>query len=291
VRGRLDLHDRELTLSDLSGAMFAGRWGGHLQLNYQPDNPAANHELTGEFAIGQFDTARVVQTVFHNELASVDARIDLKAAAHSRGSLPLELINRAEITFTAEGGPGVVRLRAPKQDSLATAAVFGGAILLSPELRALGRLLKKFAEMPVDTLRVAGQRTADGEVTLQELRILSPQARLHAHGRIAAGDEPLMERPLEMSFDLAAKDETAVILSGMDLLRRKPDDDGYRPMKELFVIGGKAGQPDTRPLYDLLAKAVVGSKGTWGYLMRKVQDEVKKPKTPPPKKTAALPPP
>ena len=147
-------------------------------------------------------------------------------------------------------------------------------------------LLKKFAEMPVDTVHVTGQRTADGEVALQELLIQSPQARLQAHGRIVAGDAPLMERPLEMSFDLAAKDDTAVILSGMHLLRWKPDDTGYRPMKEPFIIGGKAGQPDTRPFYDLLAKAVVGSSGTWGILMRKVQDEVKKPKPPPPKKAA-----
>jgi hypothetical protein len=288
VRGRLGLGDRELELSGLSGAMFAGRWSGQLTANYLPENPAANHELTGEFRIEQFDSARIVQTVFPGELASVEARVNVRAAVHSRGNLPPELIDRAEVTFSAEGGPGVVRLRAPKQDSVATAAVFGGALLLSPELRALGRLLKKFAEMPIDTVQVAGQRTAAGEVELQELRILSPQARLLARGHIAAGEEPLMERPLELSFDLAAKDETAVILSGMDLLQRKPDAAGYRPMKETFVIGGKAGQPDTRPLYDLLAKAVVGSKGTWGFLMRKMQDEVNKNKTPPPKPAPAL---
>ncbi len=289
VRGRLDLRDRELVLSDLSGAMFAGRWGGRLQLDYRPENPASTYEVAGEFGIEQFDSARVVQTVFRNELASVEAHLNIKATAHSRGNLPLDLINRAEVTFTAEGGPGVVRLQVPKQDAIATAVVFGGSILLSPELRALGRLLKKFAEMPVDTVHVAGQRTTNGEVTLQELRIQSPQARLLAHGRIAASDEPLMQHPLEMSFDLAAKDDTAVILSGMSLLRWKPDDTGYRPMKEPFAIGGKVGQPDTRPLYDLLAKAVGGSKGTWGMLMRKLQDEVNKKKNAPPKKTVAPP--
>jgi len=85
-----------------------------------------------------------------------------------------------------------------------------------------------------------------------------------------------MNRPLELSIDLAAKDEMAVILGGMSLIEKKPRADGYRGLKETFVLGGKAGEPDTGPLYDLLAKAVVGSKGTWGFLMRKVQNEVNK---------------
>lgn len=286
MRGRLDVRDRDLTLSDLSGEMFAGKWSGKLSVQYDPAATGPNHTLDGEFRIEQFDSARVVQTAFPHELSSVAAKINVAATVHSVGSPPLELLDKAEVSFTADGGPGIVRLQVPKQDTLSTAAAFGGTLLLSPELRALGRLLKKFAEMPVDTLHVSGQRTADGEVQLSELRLVSPQARIVAHGNVAAGDKPLMERPLEVSIDLAAKDETAVILGGMSLLQRKPDEAGYTPMKELFVIGGTPGQPDTRPLYDLLAKAVVGSKGTWGFLMRKMQDEVNKTKTAP-AKTAA----
>lgn len=286
VRGRLDVRDRDLTLSDLSGEMFAGRWSGKLSVQYDPAATGPNHTLDGEFRIEQFDSARVVQTAFPNELSSVAAKINVAATVHSVGSPPLELLDKAEVAFTADGGPGIVRLQVPKQDTLSTAAAFGGTLLLSPELRALGRLLKKFAEMPVDTLHVSGQRTASGEVQLSELRLVSPQARIVASGNVAAGDKPLMERPLAVSIDLAAKDETAVILGGMSLLKRKPDEAGYTPMKELFVIGGTPGQPDTRPLYDLLAKAVVGSKGTWGFLMRKMQDEVNKTKTAPAKTPA-----
>lgn len=286
VRGRLDVRDRDLTLSDLSGEMFAGRWSGKLQLQYDPAATGPNHTLDGEFRIEQFDSSRVVQTAFPNELSSVAAKINVAATVHSVGSPPLELLDKAEVSFTADGGPGIVRLQVPKQDTLSTAAAFGGTLLLSPELRALGRLLKKFAEMPVDTLHVSGQRTASGEVQLSELRLVSPQARIVASGNVAAGDKPLMERPLEVSIDLAAKDETAVILGGMSLLKRKPDEAGYTPMKEVFVIGGTPGQPDTRPLYDLLAKAVVGSKGTWGFLMRKMQDEVNKTKAAPVKTPA-----
>ncbi|HWL14581.1 MAG TPA: hypothetical protein VNR00_03180, partial [Opitutus sp.] len=277
VGGRLELRDRELELSHLSGSMFAGRWGGRVRIDYQPENQAGDHALAGEFRIEQFDSARVVQTVFPEELSTLDAKIDVRSTVRSRGNALVELIERTEGEFTAEGSGGVVRLKVPKQELAATAAVFGGTILLSPELRALGRLLKKFAEMPVDQIRLSGQRTATGEVELSELRIDSPQARLSARGRIpAVPGEPLMNRPLELSIDLAARDEMAVILGGMSLIEKKPGADGYRPLRETFVLGGKAGEPDTRPLYDLLAKAVVGSKGTWGFLMRQVQNQVNK---------------
>jgi len=277
LRGRLELRDREVELKDLRGTMFAGRWGGNVRIDYRPEDKEADHALTGEFRIEQFDSSRVVQTVFPEELSSVDAKIDVRSTVRSRGNALPELIERTAGEFTVEGREGVVRLKVPKQELAATAAVFGGTILLSPELRALGRLLKKFAEMPVDEIRISGERTEGGEVALKELRIESPQAKLVAKGRIPAVEgEPLMNRPLELSIDLAAKDEMAVILGGMSLIEKKPRADGYRGLKETFVLGGKAGEPDTGPLYDLLAKAVVGSKGTWGFLMRKVQNEVNK---------------
>ncbi len=290
VRGRLDLDERSLSLTQLSGEMFAGRWSGDAHIDYQPKNPVGDHTLAAEFRIEQFDSAKVVQAAFPSEKALLGARIDLHAGVHSRGNAPVELIDRAAAEFTVDGTQGVVRLRVPNQDTLASAALFGGTILLSPELRALGRLLKQFAEMPVDRLRIAGERTADGEIDLNEFRVESPQVRLSAHGRIpASGDESLLQRPLELSVDLGAKDDVAVILHGMKLIERDPGPDGYRALKEQFALGGKVGAPDTRPLYDLLAKAVVGSQGTWGVLMRKVQAEVEKAKAQPPKKASPAP--
>ena len=36
------------------------------------------------------------------------------------------------------------------------------------------------------------------------------------------------------------------------------------------------GRPDASALYELLARAVDGSRGTWGFIMRKVQREVER---------------
>lgn len=289
VRGRLELDEHSLTLSQLSGEMFAGKWSGAAHIDYQPKNSIGDHALAAEFRIEQFDSAKVVQAAFPSEKALLGAKIDLHAGVQSRGNAPIELIDRAAAEFTVDGTQGVVRLKVPNQDTLAGAALFGGTILLSPELRALGRLLKQFAEMPLDRVRIVGERTTSGEIDLNEFRVESPQVRLVASGRIPAEESlPLLQRPLELSVDLGAKKDVAVILRGMKLIERTPDAEGYQSLKEKFSLGGKVGAPDTKPLYDLLAKAVVGSQGTWGVLMRKVQSEVEKSKKePPPKKVSS----
>lgn len=277
LRGRLEADESGLRLRGLTGRMFNGQWAGEVAIQHRADAAATEptHRAEARFNIAQFESARVVQTVFPNELASVDARIDVAASVRAEGSSLRGLLDRASADFTVQGQRGVLRLTVPKQDSAATAAVFGGTLLLSPELRALGRLLRKFAEMPVSELRITGERSPDGDVQLHEFRIESPQTQLVAQGRIEpVPGKALMERPLSLEIDLAAREDVAVILGRMDLLERKPRADGFQRLRERFRIGGRAGEPDTRPLYDLLAKAVVGSKGTWRLLMRRLQERV-----------------
>ena len=276
VRGRIQLTDREFAVDGLQGEMFAGQWGGQVRVRHDPAATVAAHALDAQFHIDQFESARVVQTVFRRELSHVEAKLDVEAAFTSAGDRLPELIERATGGFTARTRDGVVRLTLPNSEMTSSLAVLGGAVTFSPELRALGRLLPKFAEMPVDELRISGQFDAEGEVRLSEFVLNSPQARFVGRGRIAATAGAMMSRPLELSLTLAAKDEMAVILGGMNLLEHRKDAAGFRAMHEKLVLGGKAGAPDLRPLYDLLARSVSGSTGTWGMLMRKVQAEVEK---------------
>lgn len=276
VRGRLDVAETRLTLSGLTGTMFAGKWSGGLGIDYNPAGES-DHFLKGSFHIEQFETARVVQTVFPNEFGSFDARINLDATVRSDGNGVWELLNRAEGDFTIEGRDGVARLTHPAAGTASTLLVLGGAVSFSPELRALGRLLRKFAEMPVNTLRVSGERDATGNITLTEFRLDSPQARLIGRGAVPMQDGvALAGRRLDLGLELFARDEVGVILGNMKLLEKNPGSDGYRRMTRPVTVGGEVGRPDASPLYDLLARGALGSRGTWGLIMRKVQREVEK---------------
>lgn len=287
VGGRLDVAEKRLTLSDLTGTMFSGKWSGGLAIDYAGDDPVSDHRLSGAFRIEQFETARVVQTVFPNEFGSFDARINLDARLRSDGNGLWELLNRAEGDFTIEGRDGVARLTHPAAGTAATVLVLGGAVTFSPELRALGRLLRKFAEMPVDTLRVSGARDAAGNISLDEFLLVSPQARLAGRGSVPAEEGvALAGRRIDLALELFARDEIGVILGNMKLLDKKPGADGYRRMTQPVRLGGEVGRPDASPLYDLLARAATGSRGTWGLIMRKVRREVEKQRAAEAKKAA-----
>lgn len=276
VRGRLELTDHALVLSDLAGEMFAGRWGGDLRVDYDPA-AADDHRLTARFRIDQFETARAIQTVFPNEFGSVDTQLSLATDLRSAGRRWWELMERAEGRFTLEGRNGVVRLTHPQAGTASTVLALAGTVGFSPELRALGRLLKAFAEMPLDEVRIQGARDAAGNLVLDDFRLDSPQARLRGRGRVPAeAGVPLAGRALDVTMELEARDEVAVILGRMKLLERQALPGGYRRLSQPVVFGGAVGRPDPSPLYDLLARAVEGSGGTWGLIMRKVQREVEK---------------
>ncbi|MCU0792501.1 MAG: hypothetical protein MUE42_06555, partial [Opitutaceae bacterium] len=83
-------------------------------------------------------------------------------------------------------------------------------------------------------------------------------------------------RDLLLTLGLSARDETGVILGRMRLLEKKEDADGFRRLTQSVAVKGQAGRPDAGELYDLFARGVAGSRGTWGLIMRKVQREVEK---------------
>jgi hypothetical protein len=290
VRGRLELTDRALIVDGLAGEVFGGRWTGGLRVDYDPA-ATIDHTLAAEFRIDQFDTASALRTAFPNDYGSLDARLDLAATVRSSGRRWWELLDRVEAGFTLDARGGTARLTHPQAGTAATVLALAGTVGFSPELRALGRLLRKFADMPLERLHVAGARHAAGDLALDEIRLDSPQARLIGHGHVPfVADTPLIARPLDLVLSLAAADETAVILGHMKLLESKPQPDGFLRLKQPFAIGGSVGRPDPSALYDLLARAVEGSSGTWGLVMRRVEREIEKRAPPPPlKKTAAVP--
>jgi hypothetical protein len=275
IRGRIELDERRLTLSGLGGTMFSGTLDGSLGVDYTPGATEGDHRLSGELRIRQFETARVVQTLFPQELGSLDARVDLQSVVRGRGFQLWDLLEYAEVDFGVQGR-GTVRLTNPDVRTASTLLVMGGLVTLSPELRALGRLLRKFAEMPVDRLTIEGGRDAAGAIRLSKVWFDSPQARLLGTGTVPAATSPLVARPLELHFNLSARDEVGLILGRMRLLEPAVDGDGFRRLNRSIEVGGQVGRPDAGALYELLARAVDGSRGTWGFIMRKVQREVER---------------
>jgi len=271
LQGRLDLTDDTLALSNCSGEFFGGRWSAESRTVIRPNDPADPAEMSAHFRVERLDAGEAVRLHFPSPAAGFDGRLNLDVTVSSRAGRWEDLLSRASGSFDLTARNGRVRLVLPRQGMISSALLLGGTLTFSKELRALGRLLPQLADMPVSQLETSGQLDADGRLELDRVELLTPQLRLVGSGAIPdAKVRDLMGQPFEVQASLAAKGDLAVILGGMNLLGAAQQD-GFRKMTQAFKVGGNVGQPDFQPFYDLLARAVDASSGTWGMLMRKVQ--------------------
>jgi len=276
IGGRLDATADSLTLSGLSGEIFDGKCTADVAARFQPVGADGEEKFNAHFHIAQLDAGEAARLRFPNPAAGIDGRVDLDLTLSSQARRWEDLFPNASGTFAMTGNRGSVGVTLPEAGTASTALIAGGTLTFSKELRALGRLVRILEKVPISQLQASGTLNANGRLQLMEMRLESPQLRLVATGNVAdAKARDLMGQPMAVHAQLAARGDLAIILEGMDLVD-PPTADGYRVMKEPFVVSGNVGQPDFRGLYDLLAKAVDGSGGTWGILMRKVQAEVAK---------------
>lgn len=280
LTGQFEINEQAIQLSRLAGKMFDGDWKGNVRLDYDANQPTAPFGLSGGFEISDFSAQRIVQAAYPNEIGSFDGRLHFTSQVSSRGTGMQSLLANARSQFQFNSQGGRLQLRVPHRNLASAALLVGGTLTFSPELRAIGRLVKKFSDLPVDELSARGRSEHGGAIFLDDFRLQTPQLRLSASGTVPAeSGVELAARSLELPVTLAVKDEMAVLLKGMKLIGRKPDPDGFFIMSRQPVLRGTLGAPDTTDLYDVFAQAVSGSSGTFGFLMKKVQQEVEKSRT------------
>lgn len=277
LTGEFAVDEEAVDLRRLAGKMFDGDWSGRLRLGFDRTHPDEPFELTGGFDIGNFSAARIVQAAYPNEIGSFAGRLNFSSKIHSRGVWFDTLVEDSTSEFTFRSDGGRLQLKVPHASLASAALLVGGAVTFSPELRAIGRLVKTFSDLPVEELSARGRRAPGGAIFLDDLRLQTPQLRLTARGEVPAqAGTDLAARPFSLPVTLAVRDEMAVILRGMKLIGRKPGPDGFFVMTRQPALRGTLGAPDTTELYDVFAQAVSGSSGTFGFLMKKVQQEVEK---------------
>ena len=277
LTGEFRVSEDALDLRNLSGRMFDGGWRGRLRLGYDAAQPEQPYGLEGGFAIENFSAERMVQAAYPEGAGLFSGRLHFESSLRARGANPRQLLDGSTSEFSFRSEDGRLRLPVPHANLASATLLVGGAITFSPELRAMGRLIRSFSDLPVEDLSARGRREPGGALTLDEFRVHTPQLRLSARGTVAANpDLDIAARPFELPVTLAVRDEMAVILKGMKLIGRKPGADGFFTVTRRPVLRGTLGAPDTTDLYDVLAQAASGSSGTFGFLMKKVQQEVTK---------------
>jgi hypothetical protein len=274
IGGRLDVTADSMILSGLTGDAMDGKCTADISARFAGDSPEGRQSLDAHVRFVQFDVGRAVRTRFPNPDAGMDGRLDLDLNLTSKGDDWRGLASHASGSFTLVGNGGRIRLKLPDEEMISSRLAVVGTVTFSSETRALGRLVGRLSDVPISKLRASGSLLPNGQLQFKQVSIEAPEMRLAATGRIDdAKTRDVMAQPLSVNATLAASGDLAVILKGMHLLG-PGGADGYSRMTEPFVVVGSVGQPDFHPLYELFAKAVDGSHGTWGLLMRKIREKI-----------------
>jgi hypothetical protein len=274
--GRLDVTEDSMVLSDLSGDVLDGKWSADMAVGFARGDPEGQQSFDAHVRFVQFDAGRAVRMRFPNPNAGLDGRLDLDMTLSSKGNAWRDLVSHASGHFNVVGNQGRLRLKLSDEEMISNELAVAGTVTFSSELRALGRLVGRLSDVPISKLQASGALLPNGQLHIEQMSIEAPELRLAATGQILdAKTRDVMAQPLSVNATLAATGDLAVILKGMHMLG-PPEADGYGRMNQPFVVNGSVGQPDFHPLYELLAKAVDGSHGTWGLLMRKIQVEIEK---------------
>jgi hypothetical protein len=105
------------------------------------------------------------------------------------------------------------------------------------------------------------ERGADLNFKLTSMEVLSPILRLTGSGTVASKDAASIEKaPMNLLFQLGAKDQLAFLLERVGMLGKTTDQSGYNLMTRTFTVGGTPSNADTTSLYALLAEAVLNRR-------------------------------
>jgi hypothetical protein len=180
--------------------------------------------------------------------------------------------SRGEIL--AEGKDGVFRGLVPSAKSASVLVRAAGALTLSKELRATGRLIGQLQEIKVREARVRLERDPSRGLVLDSLDVVSGDLVVHGSGALKRErGVPLVDRDLQLEVGLAASGDAAIVFDGLGLLRDQAGETGHRSVTQAFSVGGTVAAPDASDLWDTLDEAAAQAKGSFGWALRKAMKQ------------------
>jgi hypothetical protein len=268
LRGRLDMSPEQLSLSDFGATLFGAAAGAMANVEFDAEN-AKPYALDLEMDVDGFDIGAFFLAVAPDTPPTWEGIFDLDAEFASSGLNPIDLGLSTLGEVRLAGRDGVFRGLAASAGvgSVATRAI--GILTFSREFRALSRLLDGMGEINFNTADLTLDREGGDELTLSTMLIVSPQLRLDASGMLALdAGQPLLLSPIELTAQLAANGDVAVLFDGMELLEDESGSAGYRAVTQPISISGSPAEPDASSFWNLLGEGADNARGTFGMSLR-----------------------
>jgi hypothetical protein len=274
--GTLGLTPRRASLRDVRASVLGATLEAGAAIDFDSARPKP-YSLDFRAAIAGLELQRLFKVIAPDAAPTAEGRFELETALTGAGMNPIDLglSSLGEIRLTGENG--VFRGLAAQAGTGSTAARVVGFLTFSRELKAIGRLLDGLGEIHFQRASVRLDRKQLERIELTDFSVVSPQLRLNASGRLdVAPRQPLLASPLELSAQLAARGDVAVLFDGMGLLEEKAGSTGYRALTRTIDIHGTAANPDASEFWALLDEGANNARGSFGVALRALNSRLER---------------
>lgn len=270
LAGRLELSPTRAELSGLTASLLGAGLTARGTLDFEAAADAP-YSLDFDADIAAIDLGRLFRLLDPTALPTTEGIFDFAATLGGRGRNPIDLAFSTRGEIRLSGTDGVFRGLADIAGTGSTASRVIGTLTFSRELRALARLLEGLGEIPFDQAEIILSRQSGSNLDLQSLSLRSPQVSMQASGSLAlAPRRSLLQSPLMLSADIAARGDVAILFDGMDLLEEETDnnEDDYRSLIRPIEILGTPAEPDASAFWALLDEGAENARGSFGLGLR-----------------------
>ncbi len=274
IHGTLALTPQRAALSDLRASFFGAKLEAEATVDFAAAKPKP-YSLDFHTAVTDLELQKLFAAIAPGKPPTAEGRFELESTLAGAGLNPLDLALSSLGQIRLRGSDGVFRGLAAQAGTGSKAARVIGILTFSRELKAIGRLLDGLGEIRFSSAEVELARTTPDRIELESLALVAPQLRVEAMGALrVAPQQPLLTSPLDLSAQIAARGDVAVVFDGMGLLERETSGSDYRDLRRRVEITGTAAEPDASSFWDLLDEGATNARGSFGVGLRALNERL-----------------
>lgn len=271
LTGAVAIEPSLITLQGLQASFSeTSRLDARMELRFT--GGAMPYRLSGDYALNDFDTGRLFRALEPEKSPTVEGLFTIQGRLAGNGETPARAVERVhgEVQLTSRQGIFRGLQRTTSKLSMTSKAVELGASVLGSlfgsenvtktaekvagQAYFVDQLAQALGEFNYDLLSVRLTRDELLNMSLQDVSLVSPDVRLNGRGSVSyVVGQPLLEQPLSLSLQIAARGKVEQLLGRLRLLDTTKDELGYTKVKEPVVLGGTLTRPDPSAFFARMA--------------------------------------
>lgn len=271
VAGLVKITPAELTLQNLQAALKTGgmlKAAGGLAFDAKNTKP---YGLNADVNLADVEPAPILRALSPGKPSPVEGKFDMVARLDGRSVSPSGFDDTVvgDVTLTGKGGTlkALNVKTSASVDNVGKAAAIAGILgqiagsestmKYADRARAAVDVTKQLGNLQFDQLNLVLARDEKNNMGIKDLSLLSPVVRLAGSGTVTyQPGVPLMQQPLLLTLQLAAKGKLGDDLRTLKLIDAKADAGGFASLVEKLTFDGSLQAVGTSQLNNLINRAL-----------------------------------